>query len=42
MKDAIVRVVTNEKLTRFTHWAVFSIGALTLTFSIAATAARAF
>lgn len=42
MKDAILRVASNEKLTRITHWAVFSVGALTLAFSIAATAARAF
>lgn len=42
MKDSIIRVVTNEKLTRITHWTVFSVGALTLAFSIAATAARAF
>ena len=41
MKDSIIRVVTNEKLTRITHWTVFSVGALTLAFSIAATAARA-
>lgn len=42
MKDALLRVVTNEKLTRITHWTVFSVGALTLAFSVAATAARAF
>jgi hypothetical protein len=42
MKDAIIRVVSNEKLTRITHWTVFSAGLLTLAFSIAATAARAF
>lgn len=42
MKDRILRVVTNEKLTRITHWTVFSVGALTLAFSVAATAARAF
>lgn len=42
MKESIIRVVTNEKLTRITHWTVFSVGALTLAFSIAATAARAF
>jgi len=42
MKDAILRVVNNEKLTRITHWTVFSAGLLTLAFSIAATAARAF
>lgn len=42
MKDTILRVVTNEKLTRITHWTVFSVGALTLAFSVAATAARAF
>jgi hypothetical protein len=42
MKDAILRVATNERLTRITHWTVFSVGAVTLAFSIAATAARAF
>lgn len=42
MKDTFLRVVTNEKLTRITHWTVFSVGALTLAFSVGATAARAF
>ena len=42
MKDNLIRIATNEKLTRATHWAVFGIGLLALTFSIAATAASAF
>jgi hypothetical protein len=41
MKDAVIRIATNEKLTRATHWAVFGLGALSLVFSIAATAASA-
>ncbi|MFM2354708.1 MAG: hypothetical protein RLZZ528_444 [Pseudomonadota bacterium] len=41
MKDKAIRLVTNEKLTRLTHWAVFSMGALSLTFAVAATAASA-
>jgi hypothetical protein len=42
MKDAAIRIVTNEKLTRATHWAVFGLGALSLAFAVAATAASAF
>ncbi|MFN0116389.1 MAG: hypothetical protein ACKVPY_17090 [Paracoccaceae bacterium] len=42
MKDAAIRLVTNEKLTRITHWAVFALGAVSLSFAIAATAANAF
>jgi hypothetical protein len=42
MKDAAIRIVTNEKLTRATHWAVFGLGVLSLTFAVAATAASAF
>jgi hypothetical protein len=42
MKDAAIRIVTNERLTRATHWAVFALGALSLSFAIAATAATAF
>jgi hypothetical protein len=41
MKEAALRIVTNEKLTRVTHWAVFALGALSLSFAIAATAANA-
>lgn len=41
MAKNIIRIATNEKLTRAAHWAVFSIGLLSLTFSIAATAASA-
>jgi hypothetical protein len=42
MKDAAIRIVTNEKLTRIAHWTVFTLGALSLSFAIAATAANAF
>lgn len=42
MKEAAMRIVTNERLTRTTHWVVFAIGALSLSFAIAATAANAF
>lgn len=42
MKDVAIRIITNEKLTRATHWTVFGIGALSLTFAVAATAASAF
>ncbi|PKP70623.1 MAG: hypothetical protein CVT82_05610 [Alphaproteobacteria bacterium HGW-Alphaproteobacteria-4] len=35
-------IVENERLTRATHWTVFSLGALTLVFSVLATAVRAF
>jgi hypothetical protein len=41
MSEKIIRIALNEKLTNAAHWAVFSIGALALTFSIAATAASA-
>lgn len=41
MKDAAIRIVTNEKITRATHWAVFSLGVLSLGFAVAATAASA-
>lgn len=41
MAKNIIRIATNEKLTRAAHWTVFSIGLLSLTFSIAATAASA-
>lgn len=39
MVDNIIRIATNERMTRAAHWAVFALGALTLTVSIAATAA---
>lgn len=41
MKDAVIRITTNEKLTRAAHWTVFGVGAMSLVFSIAATAASA-
>jgi hypothetical protein len=42
MKDTAIRILTNEKLTRITHWTVFALGAVSLSFAIAATAANAF
>ncbi len=41
MKDHLIRIASNEKLTRATHWVVFGTGLLALTFSVAATAASA-
>lgn len=41
MKDAAIRIVTNEKLTHAVHWTVFGIGALSLGFAVIATAASA-
>ncbi len=41
MKDHIIRIAANEKLTRAAHWTVFTVGALSLVLSIAATAASA-
>ncbi|MGB3315351.1 MAG: hypothetical protein WBB85_13135 [Albidovulum sp.] len=42
MTERIIQMATSEKLTRAVHWTVFAIGCLSLTFSIAATAASAF
>ena len=42
MAKDIIRIAMNDKLVKGAHWAVFSIGALSLAFSIAATAASAF
>lgn len=42
MAKDIIRLAMNEKLVKGAHWAVFGIGALSLTFSIVATAASAF
>lgn len=42
MAKNIIRIATDQKVTRAAHWAVFAIGVLSLTFSIAATAASAF
>ena len=41
MLNELSRILLNERLTRAAHWAVFSLGALSLVFSIAATAASA-
>ncbi len=41
MTKNLVRIATNERLTRAVHWTVFTAGLLSLTFSIAATAASA-
>lgn len=40
MKNGLHRLVTNDRLTRAAHWAMFSIGAMSLAFSVLATAAR--
>ncbi len=40
LKD-FIRIATNERLTRAAHWTVFGAGALSLAFSIFATAASA-
>lgn len=42
MMDTFARYAFNDKVTRAAHWTVFSVGVLSLTFSIAATAASAF
>jgi hypothetical protein len=41
MTDRILRIALNERLTRAAHWTVFTLGAASLVFSIAATAASA-
>lgn len=41
MVQNFIRLATNDRLTRAAHWTVFSVGALTLAFSIIATAASA-
>jgi hypothetical protein len=42
MTEKIIRIALNDRLTRAAHWTVFTVGALSLVFSIAATAASAF
>ncbi|MDP1668481.1 hypothetical protein [Phaeovulum sp.] len=42
MSKRLRRIVENERLTRATHWTVFSFGVLTLAFSVLATAVKAF
>lgn len=42
MAAKIIKIAMNEKLTRAAHWTVFGVGLMSLTFSIAATAASAF
>lgn len=42
MKDRLIDLMENERLKRATHWAVFGLGLLSLTFSLAATAVNAF
>lgn len=37
----LVRIAFSDRTVRVAHWTVFSLGALTLTFSILATAASA-
>jgi len=34
MKDHAIRLFTDESLIRATHWAVFTLGALSLTISV--------
>jgi len=41
MVQNFIRLATNDRLTRAAHWTVFGVGALTLAFSILATAASA-
>ncbi len=40
MKRRLIDIIENERLTRATHWTVFGLGALSLSFSVAATAVR--
>jgi hypothetical protein len=40
MTEALHSIVTNEKLTRLTHWLVFAVGVTCLTASLAATALK--
>lgn len=42
VKDRIYRLTVDKRLVEVAHWTVFAIGALTLAFSVAATAASAF
>jgi len=42
MKNGLIRFANNQRLQRAAHWTMFSAGALSLTFSILATAASAF
>jgi hypothetical protein len=41
MFNHIVRIAFNDRLVRAAHWTVFSVGALSLSFAIIATAASA-
>ena len=41
MAKEIIRFALNDKLVKGAHWAVFTVGALSLTLSIVATAASA-
>ena len=38
MIDGLIRITTNDRVTRAAHWTVFSLGAASLAFSIIATA----
>lgn len=42
MTKNLIRIATDEKLTKAAHWTVFAVGLTSLTFSIVATAATAF
>lgn len=41
MLNQLSRIFLNDRLTRAAHWTVFSLGALSLVFAVAATAASA-
>jgi len=41
MKQQLMRIATDRRLTERVHWAVFSLGAALLSISITATAFRA-
>ena len=38
MKDHAIRLLNNQRLIDTTHWAVFALGAISLTVSVTATA----
>lgn len=41
MFNAFIRIAFSDRLVRAAHWTVFSLGALSLSFAIIATAASA-
>ncbi len=42
MIDGVIRIALNDRIVKAAHWTVFSVGALSLTFAVVATAASAF